>query len=107
METIFDGIQRPLKEIAEVAENVFVPRGIDLPSLDQNKNWDFTPNSDLKKGDLISGGDVLGFVHENTLFPNHKIMVDPKISGRIVETYSRGQYTVSQPVCLIETTDGK
>jgi len=37
METIFDGIQRPLKEIAEAAESVFVPRGIDLPSLDQNK----------------------------------------------------------------------
>lgn len=35
METIFDGIQRPLKEIAEAAENVFVPRGIDLPCLDQ------------------------------------------------------------------------
>jgi len=48
------------------------------------------PNKDLKKGDLISGGDVLGFVHENTLFPDHKIMADPKLSGRIVEIYSAG-----------------
>jgi V-type H+-transporting ATPase subunit A len=107
METIFDGIQRPLKEIAEFAGNVFIPRGIDLPCLDQDKLWDFSPNKNLKKGDLISGGDVLGFVHENTLFPDHKIMASPNLSGRIVEVYNTGQYTVSQTVCVIETTDGK
>lgn len=107
METIFDGIQRPLKEIAEAASSVFVPRGIDLPCLDQNKKWDFSPNRDLKVGNLISGGDVLGFVHENTLFPDHKIMADPKIKGRIVELYDRGEYTVSDPVVVVETLDGK
>jgi len=96
-----------LKDIAEKAENVFVPRGIDLPSLDQNKHWDFKPNRDLKKGDLITGGDVLGYVHENTLFPNHLIMANPKANGRIVEIYNAGQYTVSQPICVIETLDGK
>jgi len=107
METIFDGIQRPLKEIAEVANNVFVPRGIDLPCLDQNKLWDFKPNHDLKVGDLVSGGDVLGYVRENTLFPDHKIMVDPKSSGRVVEVYNEGQYNVSQSICVIENMDGK
>lgn len=107
METIFDGIQRPLKDIAERAANVFVPRGIDLPSLDQNKMWDFKPRHGLKAGDLISGGDVLGYVHENTLFPDHKIMADPKVNGRIVEVYNEGQYTVSQPICLYENLEGK
>jgi len=89
METIFDGIQRPLKDIAERAANVFVPRGIDLPSLDQNKVWDFKPRAGLKAGDLITGGDVLGYVHENTLFPDHKIMADPKVEERIVEVYNQ------------------
>jgi V-type H+-transporting ATPase subunit A len=107
METIFDGIQRPLKEIAKHAQTVFVPRGIDLPCLDQDKLWDFRPNHDLKVGDLISGGDVLGYVNENTLFPDHKIMSDPKASGRIVEVFNEGQYTVSQPVCVIENMNGK
>ena len=60
METIFDGIQRPLKEIAMAADSVFVPRGIDLPCLDQKKSWDFTPSKELKVGDLITGGDSLG-----------------------------------------------
>jgi V-type H+-transporting ATPase subunit A len=107
METIFDGIQRPLKEIAMKSINVFVPRGIDLPCLDQNKLWDFQMNKNLAVGQLISGGDVLGYVHENTLFPDHKIMVDPKITGRIVETFPDGQYNVSDQICVVETLDGK
>ena len=78
-----------------------------MPSLDQNKVWDFKPNMSLKKGDLIGGGDVIGQVFENTLFPEHKIMSDPKLSGRIVEVYDAGQYTVSQPVCTIEDLNGK
>ena len=96
-----------MKEIAEQAENVFVPRGIDLPCLDQDKIWDFQPNKELKVGDLVSGGDVLGYVWENTLFQDHKIMADPKASGKIVEVFPAGQYTVSQPVCVIETVDGQ
>jgi len=95
LETIFDGIQRPLAEIAARAQNVFVPRGIDLPCLDQDKEWDFKPNADLKVGDLVTGGDVLGYVRENTLFQNHKIMADPKANGRIVEVFPAARYTVS------------
>lgn len=85
METIFDGIQRPLKTIATLSKSVFVPRGVDVPSLDQDKLWHFTPLKDLKVGSLIVGGDLLGSVYENDLFSEHGIMVSPKISGRIVE----------------------
>jgi V-type H+-transporting ATPase subunit A len=68
LETIFDGIQRPLKDIADISQSVFIPRGIELPCLDQNKEWYFTPEHSLKKGDRIGGGDILGIVKENTLF---------------------------------------
>jgi len=34
---IFDGIQRPLKAIADVSGDVFIPRGVNVPSLDQTK----------------------------------------------------------------------
>jgi V-type H+-transporting ATPase subunit A len=68
LETIFDGIQRPLKEIAARADSVFIPRGIELPCLDQDKLWKFFPNKDLRIGDLITGGDQLGYVNENSLF---------------------------------------
>jgi V-type H+-transporting ATPase subunit A len=79
LETIFDGIQRPLKNIADQAQGVFIPRGIELPCLDQDKSWDFSPNKSLKKGSMISGGDILGYVNENSLFQDHKIMADPKV----------------------------
>jgi V-type H+-transporting ATPase subunit A len=107
LETIFDGIQRPLKTIATLSKSVFVPRGVDVPSLDQDKMWHFTPLKDLKVGSLIVGGDMLGSVYENDLFSEHRIMVSPKISGRIVEIMPDAQYTVSQPVAVLETNSGK
>jgi len=79
LETIFDGIQRPLKDIADKAQGVFIPRGIELPCLDQDKVWDFSPNKALKQGSMVSGGDILGYVNENSLFQDHKIMADPNI----------------------------
>ena len=95
MNTIFDGIQRPLKTIARISKSVYVPRGVDVPSLDQDKNWEYTPNDKVKVGDLVTAGDVLGYVYENDLFAEHRIMVPPKVFGRIKEIMPRGQYTVS------------
>mgnify|MGYP001559908088 FL=1 len=74
---------------------MFVPRGVDVPSLDQHKTWEFTPNPKLKKGDLVSGGDILGTVYENELFNEHKIMMPPKMFGQIVEVFPKGTYNVS------------
>jgi len=34
-------------------------------------------------------------------------MANPKANGRIVEVFPEGQYTVSQPVCVIEDVNGK
>jgi vacuolar-type H+-ATPase catalytic subunit A/Vma1 len=55
---------------------------------------------------MVSGGDILGYVNENSLFQDHKIMVDPNIQGRIVEIYPTAQYTVAQPICVVETPSG-
>ena len=43
MENIFDGIQRPLKTIAKLAPDIFVPKGVDIPSLDIVKQWEYKP----------------------------------------------------------------
>lgn len=61
MDSIFDGIQRPLDDIAEMSKDVFIPRGVDIASLNTSKLWQFTPCS-FKEGDLISGGDIFGTV---------------------------------------------
>ena len=102
MNTIFDGIQRPLQTIATMSGSVFVPRGVDVPCLDQHKEWEYKPNHVLKVGDKVSGGDVLGYVNENDIFYEHRIMVPPKVSGIVKEIMPAGMYSVSQPVVVLE-----
>jgi vacuolar-type H+-ATPase catalytic subunit A/Vma1 len=102
LQNIFDGIQRPLETIAHLSGSVFVPRGVDVPSLDQQKGWDFTPKAGLKIGDLLTGGDVVGSTFENDLFNEHRILVPPKLYGRVIEIMPKGQYTVNQAVVVIE-----
>jgi V-type H+-transporting ATPase subunit A len=95
LKNIFDGIQRPLETIAKESGSVFVPRGVDVPCLNQHIEWEFTPNHLIKIGDLITGGDVLGTTYENDLFAEHRIMVPPKIYGRVIEVMPRANYTVN------------
>merc|ERR1712216_766230 len=102
---IFDGIQRPLERIQEIAQSVFVPRGVDVPALDQAKLWPFKPTS-VKRGDIVSGGDVFGTVYENGLFKEHRIMVPPKIAGKVLSIAPAGNYKLSDTVIEIET-DGQ
>lgn len=105
LKTIFDGIQRPLETIAKNSGSVFVPRGVDVPCLDQVKEWEFTPLQKWKAGDLIAAGDVIGTVFENDLFNEHRIMMPPKMQGRVKEIMPKGMYTVSQPVIVVEFED--
>lgn len=104
MSTIFDGIQRPLKTIADQSGSVFVPRGVDVPSLNQDKEWEFVPEK-LKVGDLLTGGDKIGKVFENDLFPNHLIMLPPNAHGRVKEIMPAGNYSVNRPVIVVEYED--
>jgi vacuolar-type H+-ATPase catalytic subunit A/Vma1 len=105
LNTIFDGIQRPLQTIANLSKSVFVPRGVDVPCLDQHKEWHFTPNDKLKVGDLVTAGDVVGYVFENDLFAEHRIMIPPKTFGRIKEISPKGSYSVSNSVVVLEYED--
>lgn len=76
-----------------------------MPCLDQVKSWEFTPSTKWKAGDLITAGDVIGSVFENDLFNEHRIMMPPKMSGRVKEIMPKGMYTVSQPVIVVEFED--
>ncbi|KAF2402970.1 V-type ATPase [Trichodelitschia bisporula] len=105
METIYDGIQRPLRSIADMSNSIYIPRGIDLPSLDRKKKWDFTPGK-LKVGDHITGGDVFGSVFENSLLNDHKILLPPRARGTITRIAEKGSYTVDEKILELEF-DGK
>ena len=65
---IYDGIQRPLENIAKHTKSVYVPKGIELPPLDKSKLWEVKMNPKIKEGMNITGGDILGQCFENPLF---------------------------------------
>ena len=105
METIYDGIQRPLKSIATASDSIYIPRGISVPSLNREVKWDFTPGK-LKVGDHITGGDIFGNVYENSLLDDHKILLPPRARGTITHIAEKGSYTVDEKVLEVEF-DGK
>lgn len=105
METIYDGIQRPLKDISEESGSIYIPRGISVNALDRKKKWDFKPGQ-YKVGDHITGGDIWGTVFENSLVHDHKILLPPRARGTITRLAPAGSYTVEEKLLEIEF-DGK
>lgn len=105
METIYDGIQRPLKSIKDLSQSIYIPRGIDAPALSRDVHYDFTPGK-LKVGDHITGGDIFGSVFENSLLDDHKILLPPRARGTITSIADSGSYNVEEPVLELEF-DGK
>ena len=104
METIYDGIQRPLKNIADVSKSIYIPRGISAPALNREKDWDFKPL--MKVGDHITGGDIWGTVYENSLLDDHKILLPPRARGTITRIAEKGSYKVDEKILEVEF-DGK
>jgi len=102
VEAIYDGIQRPLSDIAAKTGS-FITRGIEIPALPRDKKWNFVPQA--KKGQKVTAGDILGTVAETALI-EHRIMVPPGIEGEIVEI-GKGSFTVEDTVAVIKTADGK
>lgn len=100
MGCIFDGIQRPLQNIAEVSKSIFIPKGINTEALDRKKAWPFVPTS-FKVGDKVTGGDIIGTVVENTLI-QHRIMVPPQAAGTITYIAPAGDYTLQDVVLELD-----
>jgi len=98
---IFDGIQRPLQDIAESLESIYIPRGVDCKALKRSSMWEFTTANNIKVGSHLTGGDIFGTVHENSLI-NHKIMVNPKARGTVVRIAETGNYHVDDVVLETE-----
>ena len=102
IENIYDGIQRPLEEIVRrVGANI--TRGIQVPALDRERLWDFTPTAAV--GAAVTGGDVLGTVPE-TESVLHKIMVPVGVSGTVEWLAEAGSYNITQPIARLRTADG-
>jgi len=99
---IFDGIQRPLNVIRDMAGD-YIARGLEVPGLDREKKWAFTPVA--KAGQKVTAGSVLGTVQETPLVA-HRIMVPPTIKEATVKVIHEGEFTVTDTVAELDTPNG-
>ena len=100
---IYDGIQRPLKELSKKSGS-FIGRGITTTPVDMTKKWNFKPT--VSVGDEVAPGNVIGTVKETELI-DHSIMVPPDHSGgKITNIVSEGEYDLETEIATVEK-DGK
>jgi len=103
IENIYDGIQRPLEEIMRKVGGNNLPRGVEVPPINPEKLWDFTPVA--KAGDKVVGGDVIGTVPETPVVL-HKVMVPPNMTGTLKSVAEAGSYNVKQTIAVLVKEDG-
>ena len=96
---IYDGIQRPLKDLADKSGS-FIGRGITTTPVDMTKKYHFTPT--VSVGDEIEPGNIIGTVPESSLI-EHKILVPPNhVGGKIIKIVSEGDYDLETEIAVVE-----
>ncbi len=103
MQSIFDGIQRPLP-VLELRSGAFIGRGIKVTPLYRKDKWAFTPR--VQVGDSVQGGAILGVVPETELI-EHRIMVPPDLAGKLTWVAPAGEYTIEDPIARLEAQEEK
>jgi V/A-type H+-transporting ATPase subunit A len=100
LDSIYDGVQRPLDVLESKMGSAFLDRGVDAPGIDMDKQWEFTPQ--VEAGDEVEPGDVVGTVEE-TVTITHKVMVPPDYEGGEVVAVEAGEFTVEEAVVELDT----
>jgi V/A-type H+/Na+-transporting ATPase subunit A len=100
---IYDGIQRPLSEMAKKSGD-FIGRGIETTPIDLKKKYKFIPT--VRKGDNITGGSILGTVDETPLL-THSILVPPNHRGGVITSMvGEGEYDLEQVLAETQKDGG-
>ncbi|MBS5660625.1 MAG: V-type ATP synthase subunit A [Clostridiales bacterium] len=103
LSNIFDGIERPLKKIAEQS-GAFISEGSNVPSLDTERQFEVTITA--KPGDYLKGGDIYATCPETALIL-HKCMLSPYLEGEVISVKPNGLYTVNDTVVTIKKPNGE
>ena len=101
MESIFDGIQRPL-DVVRSAVGDHITRGVEVDRLNRSRKWHFEPT--VQKGTKVGFGDIIGIVKETSII-DHKIMVPYGVEGTIEEILT-GEFTITETIARIRTASG-
>ena len=96
---IYDGIQRPLKELSKKSGS-YIGKGITTTPVDMTKKHHFVPTANV--GDEVKPGNVLGTVKETELI-DHSIMVPPDYpGGKLTKIVSEGDYDLETDIATTE-----
>ncbi len=100
---IFDGIERPLQAIAKES-GAFISRGVSVPSLDTEKEWDVTLK--IKTGDRLNPGDIYATLPETPVI-EHRLLVPPNIGGKVERVAKNGKYKLNDTIAVLTLEDGR
>ena len=100
---IFDGIERPLGDIAEKS-GAFIEKGCAAASLNEDKEWDVTLS--VKVGDYLKGGDIYGECPETPVVA-HRFLVPPAVEGEVIEVLPDSKYKINDTIVKIRDNKGK
>ena len=103
LNNIFDGIERPLKSIAESSKSVYINRGISVEALDVEKKWN--THITVSVGQTVFPGTIIAEVPETKSIV-HKVMVPPNTVGEVVSAVEDGEYTINDSLVVIRLDDG-
>ena len=103
LNNIFDGVQRPLSEIAKNSGK-YISRGVSVSSLDTERKWDV--HVTVTEGEQILPGTIIAETQETKSIV-HKSMVPPNISGTVTKVVPDGSYTINDAIVTIQTDDGE
>lgn len=103
LSNIFDGIERPLGEIAKTG-GPYISRGVNVDSLDTNKKW--KTHITVQKGDHLLPGAVIAEVPETRAII-HKVMLPPNLDGYVLDAVPDGEYTINDRLLTLQLLDGK
>ena len=103
IDNIFDGIERPLKAIEETSGS-FISRGAQVSSLDTDRYWNVRIK--VKTGDVLSPGMIYATCPETAII-EHRMMVPPGLSGKVVSTEPNGKYRLMDTIVTLEDESGE
>ncbi len=99
---IFDGIERPLREIAS-RSGAYIEAGENVESLDAKRKWSVTMK--IKVGDQVIPGQIYGTIPETQLI-EHRLMIPNGLQGEITEVVEDGEYTIHNCVAKLKDQEG-
>lgn len=103
LSNIFDGIERPLSEIAKEG-GAYISRGVSVESLDTSKLWQ--THMTVKEGDKLFPGAIIAEVPETPAI-THKVMLPPDVEGFVLSVVPDGEYTINDTLVTIQQLNGK